>query len=53
MVTGKGGFGKTTIAAALAPGLIQRGKTLHLSATDSWRGRWTVNARIWNACPPG
>ena len=29
MVMGKGGVGKTTVAAALALGLIQRGKTVH------------------------
>lgn len=34
MVMGKGGVGKTTIAAALALGLIRRGKTVHLSTTD-------------------
>jgi len=34
MVMGKGGVGKTTVAAALALGLIQRGKTAHLSTTD-------------------
>jgi arsenite/tail-anchored protein-transporting ATPase len=34
MVMGKGGVGKTSIAAALAIGLVQRGKTVHLSTTD-------------------
>jgi len=29
MVMGKGGVGKTTVAAALALGLVQRGKTVH------------------------
>ena len=34
MVMGKGGVGKTTVAAALALGLVARGKTVHLSTTD-------------------
>ena len=34
MVMGKGGVGKTTIAAALAVALALRGKTVHLSTTD-------------------
>jgi len=34
MVMGKGGVGKTTIAAAIAIGLVQRGHTAHLSTTD-------------------
>ena len=34
MVMGTGGVGTTTVAAALALGLIQRGKTVHLSTTD-------------------
>ncbi len=34
MVMGKGGVGKTTIAAALAIGLVLRGRTVHLSTTD-------------------
>ncbi|WP_018152746.1 arsenical pump-driving ATPase [Leeia oryzae] len=34
MVMGKGGVGKTTIAAALALGLVRAGKTVHLSTTD-------------------
>jgi arsenite-transporting ATPase len=34
MVMGKGGVGKTTVAAALAVGLAQRGHGVHLSTTD-------------------
>lgn len=34
MVMGKGGVGKTTIAAALAIGLVQRGRSVHLTTTD-------------------
>ena len=34
LVTGKGGVGKTTIAAALAVGLARRGHEVHLSTTD-------------------
>ena len=34
MVMGKGGVGKTTIAAALAVGLVKRGHDVHLSTTD-------------------
>lgn len=34
MVMGKGGVGKTTIAAALAVGLVARGHSVHLSTTD-------------------
>ena len=34
MVMGKGGVGKTTIAAALAVGLAKRGHAVHLSTTD-------------------
>jgi arsenite-transporting ATPase len=34
MVMGKGGVGKTTIAAALAVGLVQRGHNVHLTTTD-------------------
>ncbi len=34
MVMGKGGVGKTTVAAALAIGLVKRGHSVHLSTTD-------------------
>lgn len=34
MVMGKGGVGKTTVAAAIAIGLVGRGKSVHLSTTD-------------------
>jgi arsenite-transporting ATPase len=34
MVMGKGGVGKTTIAASIALGLVLRGHTAHLSTTD-------------------
>ena len=34
MVMGKGGVGKTTIAAALAIGLVMRSHAVHLSTTD-------------------
>jgi arsenite-transporting ATPase len=34
MVMGKGGVGKTTVAAALALGLVDRGHGVHLSTTD-------------------
>jgi len=34
MVMGKGGVGKTSVAAALAVALAARGKTVHLSTTD-------------------
>lgn len=34
MVMGKGGVGKTTIAAAVAVGLAKRGHSVHLSTTD-------------------
>jgi arsenite-transporting ATPase len=34
MVMGKGGVGKTTVAAAIAVGLAKRGHAVHLSTTD-------------------
>ncbi|AOG22228.1 arsenical pump-driving ATPase [Acidovorax sp. RAC01] len=34
MVMGKGGVGKTTVAAALAVGLVRRGHSVHLTTTD-------------------
>jgi arsenite-transporting ATPase len=34
MVMGKGGVGKTTVAAAIAAGLVKRGHQVHLTTTD-------------------
>jgi len=34
MVMGKGGVGKTTIASAIAVGLVERGHAVHLTTTD-------------------
>lgn len=34
MVMGKGGVGKTTVAAAIAVGLVERGHEVHLTTTD-------------------
>lgn len=34
MVMGKGGVGKTTVASAIAIGLIKKGKKVHLTTTD-------------------
>lgn len=34
MIMGKGGVGKTTVAAAIAVGLAKRGHAVHLSTTD-------------------
>lgn len=34
MVMGKGGVGKTTIASAIAVGLVERGHSVHLTTTD-------------------
>jgi arsenite-transporting ATPase len=34
MVMGKGGVGKTTLAAAIAVGLVKRGHAVHLTTTD-------------------
>ena len=34
VMSGKGGVGKTTIAAAIALGLSKRGKRVHLTTTD-------------------
>ena len=34
LVMGKGGVGKTTVAAALALGLVRRGHAVHLTTTD-------------------
>lgn len=34
MIMGKGGVGKTTVAAAIAVGLVRRGHAVHLTTTD-------------------
>ena len=34
MIMGKGGVGKTTLAAAIAVGLVERGHSVHLTTTD-------------------
>ncbi len=39
MTMGKGGVGKTTLAAAIAIDLAERGFTVHLSTTDPGRAR--------------
>jgi arsenite-transporting ATPase len=36
MVMGKGGVGKTTVAAAVAVGLVKRGHKVHLTTTDPY-----------------
>ena len=48
MVMGKGGVGKTTVAAALALGLVGRGKTVHLSTTDP-AAHLAVTLGVWAA----
>ena len=49
MVMGKGGVGKTTVAAALALGLVQRGKT----STSAPPIRRPTSCRRWAARCPG
>lgn len=47
MVMGKGGVGKTTVAAALALGLVRRGHGVHLSTTDpAAHLATTLNAQV-------
>ena len=59
MVMGKGGVGKTTVAAALALGLVARGKTVHLSTTDpaahltQTLGAQTLGAQVPDLQIPG
>jgi arsenite-transporting ATPase len=49
MVMGKGGVGKTTIAAALAVALVQRGHSVHLTTTDP--AAHHVSGMLQGACP--
>ncbi len=49
MVMGKGGVGKTSIAAAIAVGLVQRGKSVHLNTTDpAAHLEMTLNGKVQN-----
>ena len=51
LVMGKGGVGKTTIAASIAAELASRGLPVHLSTTYRWaagNGRWAARGQ---QCP--
>ena len=50
MTMGKGGVGKTTVAAAIAVALVQRGHSVHLSTTDpaSARRRSSRGRSSWS-----
>ena len=50
MTMGKGGVGKTTLAAAIASELARRGHHVHLSTTDPRRTSPTRSATGWPVC---
>ena len=50
MCMGKGGVGKTTVAAAIAVALAERGHEVHLSTTDPAAHLTETLLAVWNTC---